>query len=37
MTTLVSRDHDIAKPTVWADLSTLLETLAQEDEPGPYV
>ncbi|MGI8899619.1 MAG: tyrosine-type recombinase/integrase, partial [Nocardioides sp.] len=31
----VTRDHYIAKPAVSADLSMLLETLAQKDEPGP--
>ncbi len=31
----VTRDHYIAKPEVSADLSLLLETLAQNDEPGP--
>ncbi len=31
----VTRDHYIAKPPVSADLSTLLETRAQKDEPGP--
>ena len=33
----VTRDHYIAKPAVSADLSMLLETLAQKDEPGPEV
>ena len=33
----VTRDHYIAKPAVSADLSAVLETLAQMDEPGPDV
>lgn len=33
----VTRDHYIAKPSVSADLSLLLETLAQQGEPGPEV
>ena len=33
----VTRDHYIAKPAVSADLSLLLETLAQQDEPGSDV
>ncbi len=31
----VTRDHYIAKPPVSADLSLLLETLAEKDEPAP--
>ena len=33
----VTRDHYIAKPAVSADLSTVLESLARTDEPGPDV
>ena len=33
----VTRDHYIAKPAVSANLSMLLETLAQKDELGPEV
>ena len=31
----ITRDHSIAKPAVAADLSLLLETLAQDDETPP--
>lgn len=31
----VTRDHCIAKPPVSADLSEVLQTLAQENEPTP--